>query len=307
MKYYGINNNGIVELHKVEGVPSFAKTSRPTLGENDFGFRIKNSTSLQFNTWNGVCWVLDNGFPDTSYCLPVSFIKGKYMSTNQGVGNVCPMTETTAAGNVYAKIDIAEGTIIRIEGVGGYGNRTWAFVDKTDSTIISVAPAITSTQANAPIIYLVAPANAYLIINLRDEKAIPPYNNNKKTPYSAFMFSDTSFSDANEVTGYGYIRTNDKGLQVIFDGAMWICGDGYPDVLRCGETTDRPTLPTGKYIGFQYFDKTLGKPIYWNGTAWVDATGVPTTNSLKVLSISQTDYDNLGTYDSSTLYVITST
>jgi hypothetical protein len=25
--------------------------------------------------------------------------------------------------------------------------------------------------------------------------------------------------------------------------------------------------------GFQYFDTTLGKPIYYNGTSWVDATG----------------------------------
>ena len=25
--------------------------------------------------------------------------------------------------------------------------------------------------------------------------------------------------------------------------------------------------------GTYYFDTTLGKPIWWNGTAWVDATG----------------------------------
>lgn len=35
--------------------------------------------------------------------------------------------------------------------------------------------------------------------------------------------------------------------------------------------------PTSSIIGLQYFDMTLagghGKPIYWNGTGWVDATG----------------------------------
>ena len=31
--------------------------------------------------------------------------------------------------------------------------------------------------------------------------------------------------------------------------------------------------PTGIAEGFQYFDTTLNKPIWWNGSAWVDATG----------------------------------
>ena len=37
-----------------------------------------------------------------------------------------------------------------------------------------------------------------------------------------------------------------------------------------GPTSRRPT---NMNVGFQFFDTTLGKPIYWNGTAWVDATG----------------------------------
>jgi hypothetical protein len=38
-----------------------------------------------------------------------------------------------------------------------------------------------------------------------------------------------------------------------------------------GVSADRPTerLEVGQY----YFDTTLGLPIYWNGTNWVDATG----------------------------------
>jgi hypothetical protein len=75
-------------------------------------------------------------------------------------------------------------------------------------------------------------------------------------------------------------------------------------ILHKGATADRPTARID--TGFPYFDTTLGKYVYWDGTKWIDGTGVPAANSLKVLSISQTDYDNLGTYDSSTLYVITS-
>ena len=44
-----------------------------------------------------------------------------------------------------------------------------------------------------------------------------------------------------------------------------------------GTTANRPSndfLSTfSQYIGFKYFDTTLGKPIFWNGSAWVDALG----------------------------------
>lgn len=39
-----------------------------------------------------------------------------------------------------------------------------------------------------------------------------------------------------------------------------------------GTTANRPTLESGEK-GYVYYDTTLGKPIWWNGTAWVDATG----------------------------------
>lgn len=40
-----------------------------------------------------------------------------------------------------------------------------------------------------------------------------------------------------------------------------------------GLTAARPTqqLAPGQF----FFDQTLDKPIWWNGTAWVDATGTP--------------------------------
>jgi hypothetical protein len=53
----------------------------------------------------------------------------------------------------------------------------------------------------------------------------------------------------------------------------WIEQDGAKaGVLRHGATADRPAS-TDIYVSFEYFDETLGKPIYWNGTAWADATG----------------------------------
>jgi hypothetical protein len=38
-----------------------------------------------------------------------------------------------------------------------------------------------------------------------------------------------------------------------------------------GSTKDRPG--TNLYIGYPYFDTTLGIPIWWNGTKWVNASG----------------------------------
>lgn len=50
----------------------------------------------------------------------------------------------------------------------------------------------------------------------------------------------------------------------------------YSDLLNkpmdSGDTLSRPTL-TSSNIGYLYFDTTLGKPIWFDGTNWVDATG----------------------------------
>lgn len=43
---------------------------------------------------------------------------------------------------------------------------------------------------------------------------------------------------------------------------------------KSGISTYRPTFNTpGNNIGYEYFDETLKKPIWWTGETWVDATG----------------------------------
>lgn len=44
------------------------------------------------------------------------------------------------------------------------------------------------------------------------------------------------------------------------------------DIDPHGETASCPTLSSTE-VGRTYFDITIGKPIWWNGTAWVDSTG----------------------------------
>ena len=79
--------------------------------------------------------------------------------------------------------------------------------------------------------------------------------------------------------GYRYYCT-DIGRYIILEkttvaNGVWRWENGYNVTIPIsGITSQRPTASlTATDSGFQYFDTTLGKPIYWTGTAWVDATG----------------------------------
>lgn len=39
------------------------------------------------------------------------------------------------------------------------------------------------------------------------------------------------------------------------------------------DSFDSANRPAGINVGYMGFDTTLGKPVWWNGTNWVDATG----------------------------------
>ena len=101
---------------------------------------------------------------------------------------------------------------------------------------------------------------------------------------------------ANELTDYIYktsTQHNDQGLFYVFDirtGKISTESCTTKSIVRAfgtlkkqnsftpfGDTSGRPSPQYNIELqkGLQYFDTTLGKPIYWNGTAWVDATGTP--------------------------------
>ena len=47
----------------------------------------------------------------------------------------------------------------------------------------------------------------------------------------------------------------------------------YTDAPNVGDTASRPVFESNSHKVFQYFDTEVGSPIWWTGTAWVDATG----------------------------------
>jgi hypothetical protein len=62
-----------------------------------------------------------------------------------------------------------------------------------------------------------------------------------------------------------------KILRIYFQGL-----DGFNQGIAIpdsGTSANRPVALTFLLVGQQYFDTTIGKPIWWNGANWVNASG----------------------------------
>lgn len=71
-----------------------------------------------------------------------------------------------------------------------------------------------------------------------------------------------------------FINNQNNNKLVTHNGKRWIDCYGYAAEFSFkGTINDRPVINSTTDIGFQYFDTTLNKPIWWTGTKWVDATG----------------------------------
>lgn len=82
------------------------------------------------------------------------------------------------------------------------------------------------------------------------------------------------------------LKISDLPAATTLDGSELVAvvqGDSPLDVTRRttvndirltsrGTTAERPT-GLGSDHSFTYFDTTLGKPVFWDGDSWVDATG----------------------------------
>ena len=92
----------------------------------------------------------------------------------------------------------------------------------------------------------------------------PGYNFHLMTTTDAILSNTSSYTDV-------WTIAPTTGELSIKGGTYFTPADDSKVVhLSTGTTTDRPT---GQVTGYQYFDTTLNKPIWYTGTAWVDATG----------------------------------
>ena len=60
-----------------------------------------------------------------------------------------------------------------------------------------------------------------------------------------------------------------NGIPEYWDGYAWLKVQGQ----RKGPSESRPHTLGSNDAGLQYFDTTIGKPVFWNGGSWVDASG----------------------------------
>lgn len=105
------------------------------------------------------------------------------------------------------------------------------------------------------------------------------------------IISNCEILNSYSTSGYGVELTNLKNFRIsnitvpnIVNTSNKVSVSGLIDCTaeNCdffpttGTTASRPAMPSGGLLNFQYYDTTLGKPIWWKqdgGDGWVDATG----------------------------------
>lgn len=115
--------------------------------------------------------------------------------------------------------------------------------------------------------------NAWILQSKDVKKCFKFFKNNK-------YIGDIVGYDTFPIYNYGYNPSpsdkdvhydlEKKNFYIAFSGKYYDYLGNPKDAKVTGSTSDRPT---GIKIGFFYKDTTLNKPIWWDGTNWVDATG----------------------------------
>lgn len=91
------------------------------------------------------------------------------------------------------------------------------------------------------------------------------------TDYQKILYCyPNEFGDINSIKDQNQFEIKESFQRnAITKGKPVISGDMY--VSKMGTTQERPANIINK--GFQYFDTTINKPIFWDGAKWIDATG----------------------------------
>lgn len=157
------------------------------------------------------------------------------------------------------------------------GQEQWVNVrNNSGSTISNGRPVrLTGASGNRPTVGLDDGLGHLIGIATHD---IPNNSNGFITSFGVVRDLDTSaFSDGQTVyaSATGTLTTDLTSSRVghvllahMNNGS--ILSDPDRRTHSSGTTAERPTTVID---GFMYFDTTLGMPIFWDGAAWVDATG----------------------------------
>lgn len=84
-----------------------------------------------------------------------------------------------------------------------------------------------------------------------------------------FVITTSQVFQVQEETNYNRVSLTPAGLEIAGYERIAPTESGGSLVIPSGDSFSRPIGD----VGSAYFDTTLGKPIWSNGNAWVDATG----------------------------------
>lgn len=99
------------------------------------------------------------------------------------------------------------------------------------------------------------------------------WNTSSGTLTDRGLFTGTGTPEGVVTATLGSIYSNSSGAQATYYVKTSGAGNtGWLPLqqITSGTTASRPATPP---TGFGYFDTTLGKPVWWKGAVWVDATG----------------------------------
>ena len=273
-----LKGNNVDYLHTYGGVNFIIRTRSLVVEGND----VKKNIAT-YGGWNAVDFVMSgnyihadeavannyllqlnsDGYASMERCLFIGNYADKIgvLTANQTIDKIFIIGNIHANGNADARMALVAGKLID-------GARTLQCY--ATGNIVSQTTSINVSNA----LLLIADGNSWMTTGL-------PYNvyySTSQAPTSelrGFTLSGSRTAYPKNVTNAGvrYFDTS-YNLASFYTGSRWVCGDGYlAFVPRHGYSANRPTTLTSSDQGFQYYDFNLGKPIYWTGSAWKDATG----------------------------------
>lgn len=237
-----------------------------TTNELDAEFKLYKNNELIYETQGNILRYVDTVSIDTEYRLETIQNGYKYIST----WNIALALPLYAGGGQTYQDAIGDNKIVKIDSnIAGIYNIT---INQDGDYIFFVAPkssVISSIKMNG----LDIPIKNIKEVYLGTTYIIYQSDNAYKAGTYPIQINDYKGLDSDVLLGI--LNSLGDTASAIDVNALKERIDNFPldKILynESGETKHRPNVDL--VIGMIYFDITLNKPIWWEGTKWVDANG----------------------------------
>lgn len=186
---------------------------------------------------------------------------------NYSVLNSCAVDYATTNAYTYA-----DKSCVTMNGCGSETSKSWINLLSNSNIVLNACQFLSTTAENTSTIVLF---NSKILFNnctFQDYTTKAIFTN--KESNITLIDTDVSVTDTTltfNASGVYYIKLKNKVYIITYDGERIENIIDYSNLFK-GTTAERPTITVNEQ-GFQYYDITINKPIWWNGTNWIDATG----------------------------------